>query len=39
MIFTDKYKKEIDSLTCENILEFEVFKVPLKPRNSKIQIS
>ncbi|CAD8152299.1 unnamed protein product [Paramecium pentaurelia] len=39
MIFTEKYKKEIDTLTCENILEFEVFKVPLKPRNSKIQIS
>ncbi|CAD8147420.1 unnamed protein product [Paramecium pentaurelia] len=39
MIFTEKYQKQIDSLSCENILELEVFKLLNKPRNSKILIS
>ncbi|CAD8060033.1 unnamed protein product [Paramecium sonneborni] len=39
MIFSEKYQKEIDTLSCENILEFEVFRVPYKPRKSKLLTS
>ncbi|CAD8058108.1 unnamed protein product [Paramecium sonneborni] len=38
MIFSEKYQKEVDTLSCENILELEVFRVPYKPRKSKLLI-
>ncbi|CAK69376.1 unnamed protein product (macronuclear) [Paramecium tetraurelia] len=39
MIFTDRQNNKMEILTCEQILEFDIFRIPQKPRNSKMFIA